>query len=332
MKPPKTDESAVKPTIIKDHTATPVTEDDEINLLDLFLVLLWHKYLIVLFVITAGVGAVFYSLSLENIYRSEATLTPRGGEESGPSLPSFGGLGGMMAGQLGIGGDGSLPKLEVVLNSRELTLKIIQKYELMPIIFEEQWNSEKQDWNDDVEEPPTLQDGLKAVKDGMLKVNSDLEKGTLTIGFEHKNPETAKKIVEYYVKELSETLRAEVLHDANENKRFFREQLDRTSDALLKEKIYNMLAKEIEKETFAKAQKFFSFQVVDPPIVPDEDKKVAPKRAIICILSVFVAFFFAVFLAFFLEFVRRIKTDDPERYQQIKDGLKPWKRDLGNDR
>ncbi len=326
MKPTQTDESTVKLIPAKDGPAIQAAEEDEINLLDLFLVLLRHKFLIVFFVILAGAGAVFYSLGLENIYRSEATLTPREEEKSGPSIPSLGGLGGMMAGQLGIGGGGSLEKLQVVLNSRELTLKIINKYDLMPTIFQEEWNEEKGDWNAEVEEPPTLQDGLKAVKDGMLKVNSDPEKGTLTVGIEHKNPEIAKKWVEYYIKELSETLRAEVLHDANENKRFFTEQLDRTSDALLKEKIYNMLAKEIEKETFARAQKYFSFQVVDPPIVPDPDKKVAPKRSIICILSVFVAFFFAVFLSFFLEFVRRIKTDDPERYRQIKDGLKPWKR------
>jgi len=325
-KPTPTDDPAVKLIPAKDHPAAPTAEEDEINLLDLFLVLLRHKFLIVFLVIATGVGAVFYSLSLENIYRSEATLTPRGEEKSGPSFPSLGGLGGMMAGQLGMGGGGSLPKLEVALSSRELTLKIINKYDLMPIIFQEQWNEEKGTWNAEVEEPPTLQDGMKAVKDGMLKVSADLEKSTLVVGFEHKDPQTAKKVVEYYVKELSEMLRAEVLHDANENKRFFREQLDRTSDALLKEKIYNMLAKEIEKETFAKAQKYYSFQVIDPPIVPDPDKKVAPKRSIICILSVFVAFFFAVFFSFFLEFIRRIKTDDPERYRQIRDGLKPWKR------
>lgn len=324
--PNQSDDGAVKLIPTKEQPAAPTTEEDEINLLDLFLVLLRHKFLILFLVVAAGVGAVFYSLSLENIYRSEATLTPREEEKSGPSIPSLGGLGGMVAGQLGIGGGGSLEKLQVVLSSRELTLKIISKYDLMPVIFQEKWNDVTGTWIPEVEEPPTLQDGMKAIKNGMLKVGSDPEKGVLTVGFEHKDPAKAKEIVDYYIKELSETLRSEVLHDANENKRFFMEQLDRTSDALLKEKIYNLLAKEIEKETFAKAQKFYSFQVVDPPIVPDPDKKVAPKRSIICILAVFVAFFFAVFLSFFLEFIRRIKTDDPERYRQIKDGLKPWKR------
>ncbi len=330
MKPTQSPEPARPreraPEYSREMIAPEMIADDEINLLDLLLVLLRHKFLITFLVIIAGVLAVIHSLSLDNIYRSEATLSPRQEEKSGPSLPSFGGLGGIMAGQLGIGGGGSLEKLDVVLNSRDLTLKIIQKYELMPVIFEDQWDAAAGGWMADIEEPPTLQDGLKAVREGGLKVSSDSEKSTLAIGFEHRNPETAKRIVEYYIHELSETLRSEVLHDAGENQRFFMEQLDRTSDALLKEKIYELLAKEIEKETFAKAQKFYSFQVLDPPIVPDLNKKVAPKRSIICILSVFVAFFFAVFLSFFLEFIRKIRTEDPERYRQIKDGLKPWKR------
>jgi hypothetical protein len=44
-------------------------------------------------------------------------------------------------------------------------------------------------------------------------------------------------------------------------------------------KISELLAKEIEKETFARAQKYYSFIVLDPPIAPDIDKKVKPKRA-----------------------------------------------------
>ena len=72
---------------------------------------------------------------------------------------------------------------------------------------------------------------------------------------------------------MSETLREAVLRDSGEKIRFFRESLSRTSDTLLKDKIYNLLAGEIEKETFAKVEKYYSFEVIDSPLVPDEDKK-----------------------------------------------------------
>jgi uncharacterized protein involved in exopolysaccharide biosynthesis len=90
-----------------------------------------------------------------------------------------------------------------------------------------------------------------------------------------------------------------------------------------------MLAREIEKDTFARAQKYYSFTVLDLPIVPDLDKKIKPKRSLICILSVTVAFFLAIFLAFFVEYIHRIKTEDQERYREMVKGLKFWKSSRG---
>lgn len=299
-------------------------EEDEISLLDLFMVLLRHKALIVGLVFLTGVAAVIISLQMTNIYRSEATIAPKESEKtSAGALSALGGLGGMVAGELGLGGGGSLEKLEVMLKSRKLSETVITKYELMPVIFEEQWDSKEKKWL--VDPAPTLQDGQKAMQD-MLTVSSDPKQGTIEVGIEHKDPEIARKILGYYLSELSEILRQEVIRDAAENMRFFREQLDRTSDILLKEKVYTLLAREIERDTFARAQEYYSFNVLDPPFVPDLDKKVRPKRSLICILSVVVAFFVAVFLAFLMEYVNRLKTEDRERYQEVVQGLKFWRR------
>lgn len=298
------------------------SDEEDIDLMDYFEILLKHKRMILFLVVFSGFMAVVVSLFMDNIYRSEATISLRETENNVPSFASLGGLGGMVASQLGIGGGGSLEKLEVVSKSRDLSLRVMEKYKLMPILFADDWDAGKNGWK--VEEPPTLQDGLKEIKE-LLGVTTDVKKSTITVSFENEDPETAKKVVDYYLNELSGSLREEVIRDANENMRFFKEQLERTNDAMLREKIYALLAKEIEKETFAKAQKYYGFLVLDPPIVPDLDKKVKPKRALICILAVFVAFFFSVFLSFFLEFVKKIKAEDPERYRNIAEGLKVWR-------
>jgi uncharacterized protein involved in exopolysaccharide biosynthesis len=300
-------------------------EEDEINLLDLFIVLLKHKLLITAMVFVAGITAVGVSLQLDNIYRSEATIMPREEEKASSGvISSLGGLGQIVAGQFGIGGGGSLEKLEVVLKSKHLAKRIIEKYALMQVLFSDIWDGKNKKWLSD--EPPTIQDGIKAITEDILKLTIDSQKSTIKVGIEHEDPEIAKRIVDHYLLELSEMLRQEVLTDASQNKHFFEEQLKQTNDALLKEKLYSLLAKEIEKETFARAQKFYSFIVVDPPIVPDKDKKVRPKRALICILSVVVAFFIAVFLSFIIEYTARLRQEDPERYQALVKGLKLWQK------
>ena len=294
-------------------------EENEINLLDCLVTLLKYKRMIFLMMLISGFLAIFISLLMPNIYRSEATITVRESDNSMPSLGALGGLGGMVASQLGIGGSGTLEKLEVVSKSRELSARVIHKYNLMPVLFPEDWDIKKKQWC--VEDPPTLQDGLEKIND-LLSVNSDKKKNTLTIGFETENPEIAKNIVDYYLIELSGSLREEVIRDSNENLKFFKKQLEKTNDALLREKIYALIAKEIEKETFAKAQKYYGFLLIDPPIISDLDKKSAPHRSTICILSLFLAFFVATFIAFLLESFKNMKDQDEARFQQVMDGLK----------
>ena len=313
-------------------------EDDEISLIDLFMVLLKRKWLIIGTVFFTGLAAAIISLLMTNVYRSDATILPREEEQSSSSAISsaLGGLGGMVAGQLGLGGAGSLEKLQVVIRSRYLAQRVIEKYDLMPLLFPDAWDEKAKKWKTTKwfglaeRKPPSLQDGIKKITDDLMTVTPDSKNGTLKIAFEHRDPETAKKVVEYFLVQTSETLRELVLRDAAENMRFLNEQLEKATDPLLRAKIYDMLAKEIEKDTFARAQKYYSFHVPDPPLVPDLNKEAKPKRALICILSVVVAFFVAVFLAFFLEYMNRLKTDDPDRYQQLKDAMRLRRKKAGS--
>jgi len=300
----------------------PDYESDEISLLDLFMVLVRRKWLIIGLVFLSGVAAGLISLFMTNAYRSEATIAPRQAEQSGNKVLSgaLGGLGGIVMNEIGLGGGGEVDKIEVLLKSRQLAQLVVEKHNLMPLLFEDQWDHQKKAWKENP--APTLQDAHKLFSKELLKVIRDRKTDVLTVSIEHKNPEFARSIVSYYLTELSEGLRAKVLKDAEENRRFLTEQLDRTTDPLMREKIYNMLAKEIEKDTFARAQTFYGFYVLDPPISPDLNKKVKPRRSMICILSAVVAFFVAVFLAFFLEYLHRLKTEEPDRYQQLKDSLR----------
>jgi uncharacterized protein involved in exopolysaccharide biosynthesis len=297
-------------------------EDDEINLLDYFIVLLKHKWLIFGIVFAAGMAAVIISLLLPNIYRSEATIIPKQQEKSATSsaLSALGALGGMAGELAGLGGGGDVDKFEVVLNSRELARRVVEKHKLLPKLFEDKWDPQKKEWEDNP--APTMQDAYKTITD-MLTVSRDRNTDVLTVKFDHEEPNFAQTMVDNYLRELSESLREETLKDAQENKHFLQEQLEQTHDPLLKAKISDLLAKEIEKETFARAQKYYSFIVLDPPVAPDLDKKVKPKRALICILSVTVAGFFAIFLAFFVEYIHNVKSsEDQERLDRLRSYLK----------
>jgi uncharacterized protein involved in exopolysaccharide biosynthesis len=315
-------------------------EEDEINLLDLFIVLLKHKVMILSVVFLAGIAALVISLRMPNVYRSEATIAPTTQEKSGGGLAALGGFGAMIAAEVGIGATGSLDQFDVVLKSRELTNVIIREHNLLPVVFEKFWDAKTGNWKvgepsslqkasaailgmfsttpdkkKDVSKSPSLQDAYNAIQ-AMLSLKPDKKQNVMRLSFESKDPEMARTILNYYIVGLSEFLRRQTLDDAAAQQVLLSQQLSKTTDPLLKNRLYELIAKQIEKETLAKIQRYYSFNVIDPAFVPE--KKFKPKRAQICMISVVVAFFIAIFLAFFLEYLKNLKTrEDPERMANL---------------
>jgi len=76
---------------------------------------------------------------------------------------------------LGIGGGGTLEKLEVVLKSRALSSRVITNHDLMPILFPKKWDAGKKKWITTwlSDKPPTIQDGMEVIQEDLLKVNRD---------------------------------------------------------------------------------------------------------------------------------------------------------------
>jgi uncharacterized protein involved in exopolysaccharide biosynthesis len=320
-------------------------DDDEINLLDLFIILLKHKGMILSVVILAGIAAALISILMTDIYRSECTISPIAQEKISGSLAALGGLGAMIASEVGIGATGSLDQFDVVLKSRELTNIVVKQNNLMPVVFEKFWDVQTGGWK--VRKPSvfqnaydalreilkpqsekrsavpkyqTLQDAYKEMQD-MLQITADRKQNVVRISFEHKDPKMAQTILNSYVAGLSEFLRRQTVEETAAQRVHLTEQLAQTTDPLLKNRLYELIAKLIEKETLAKIQRYYSFNVIDPPFVPD--RKFKPKRLLICILSVVVAFFVAIFLAFFLEYVHNLKKrEDPERLANLEASLR----------
>jgi uncharacterized protein involved in exopolysaccharide biosynthesis len=296
-------------------------EEDEINLLDLFIVLLRHKVMILSVVFLAGIAAVGISLLMPNIYRSECTISPTAQEKAGGGLAALGGFGAMIASEVGIGVSGSLEQFEVVLKSRELTKIIIDQYNLMPVIFEDDWDAENKKWKStEKEEQPNFEDAYGEIHN-LLSLKPDKKQEVLRVSFQSKNPLMAQTILNYYIVGMSEFLRRQTLEDASAQQVHLSQQLSKTTDPLLKNRLYELIAKQIEKETLAKVQKYYSFNVIDPPYLPE--RKFKPKRAQICVISVVAAFFIAIFLAFFMEYVKKLKTrEEPERLANLRNAIR----------
>lgn len=123
--------------------------EDEISLIDLWRVLAARKWMIFWLTTLFTVGGVGYALKAPNVYKAVAVLAPvkdgGGGGQMAALASQFGGLASLAGVNLG-GGGGSTDQAIAILNSRKFINRFIAEEQLMPLLFEEQWDAEAKQW------------------------------------------------------------------------------------------------------------------------------------------------------------------------------------------
>ncbi|MBI1821658.1 MAG: hypothetical protein HYR79_08110 [Nitrospirae bacterium] len=308
---------------------TAAYPDDEINILDYWHVIWKRKLLILILMLAAVFTTAVVSMRMTNIYQSAAVISPVSGKEGSGGLSAiaqqFGGLPGLSL----PGSASSSSEIVNLIKSNVLREKVIEKYNLLPLLFHEKWDYEKKDWKKEKEKkitipgfkaeddtiPPTIWDGLRAIN-GIVKVNNNIKDNTITISAEFYDPVIAAKIPEYFLTALNEHLVNEARRVAETNKKYLEEQLVKTADPLIRQKIYNLVAQQIESSMMAEVKENFAFKVIDRARVPD--RKIKPKRVQMIMVSFVTSLFAGIFLAFLMESIQKTKKGSVGASHQIK--------------
>lgn len=310
-------------------------DEEERTLLDYWRVLVKRKRLIIILVFVSVFATAIFSLFETNIYQSKALIAPV--SNNGGKGRKLAALASRFTGMPRITLPGSASSSEIIalLNSNILREEIIRKYNLLPVLFYEQWDEEKKEWKKDdsfdfnpfklignivkvirpedritlnkkeeEEGIPSIWDGLRAL-DNMVRINDNIDRNTIGISVDFYDPEKAAAIVEDFLTTLNTHMSDEAKRVADTNKRYLEDQLKNISDPFIKQKIYGLIAHQVETAIMAEVKENFAFKVLDPPTVPD--RKIKPKRALMVILSFLLSLFAAIFLVFFLENIERAK-------------------------
>ena len=269
------------------------TFNDEINLLDYWKVIAKHKKLIILIVVLVVVATAIVSLIMTPIYESKAVLMPVSASSKEPGLSA------MFAVQLGIAPPASPAASEIVslLKSNIIKEKIINKYNLLPLLLE------KKDLKDKTQNE-ILWEAMRSLEK-MMDIKYMQKDNIIELSVQYKNPEKAANLVSYAVKELNEYMCSEAKRVADTNRKYLESQVDKVSDPYVKAKIYGLIAQQIETSMMAEAKENFAFKILDPPKVPD--KRVKPKRKQMVLISFVVALFLSIFIAFFKEYIEKAR-------------------------
>jgi uncharacterized protein involved in exopolysaccharide biosynthesis len=314
-------------------------EEDEISLLEYWQVIWKHRKTILRLAIAIPVITAVVSLFMTNIYQSRAIIAPITTKEGGAGgfsallAQQFGGLPGVLT-----PGAASASEIVNLLNSNVLREKIITRHNLLPILFPDEWDAEKGRWKSEggwgisldprawmsalarmisppppgiakkVPGVPDVWDGLRKLDD-LVSVKNNIKDNSITVTAEFPDPEMSAKLVDFFLTSLTDHMSAEARRVADVNRKYLEAQLATTADPFIRQKIYNLIAQQIETSMMAEVKENFAFKVIDPPKAPD--RKVKPKRAVMVIVSFVLALFLGVFAAFGLDYLEKqnIKID-----------------------
>ena len=277
--------------------------DDEIDLRELFYVLLEGKWIIVSLTTFVSIAAVIYSLLLPNIYESKALLVPVNSSSSiSGALRSYSGLAGLAGISLPSGGDegNSAKAIQKIRTLSFFENNILTNIHLPDLMAFKSWNSEtnKVSYNENIydtssntwivndsgpmQKIPSAQNSFEAYK-SQLNLIIDNKTGFVTLSIKHQSPFLAKQWAELVVNEVNSFYRQKDKLESEKAVSYLHQQISMTSLSEIKQVLAQLLQEETKKLTLIEANQFYVFDYIDPPAVME--LKSEPKRAIFCILS-----------------------------------------------
>lgn len=299
------------------------TQNDEINLRELFDVLWAGKFKIIAITCIFAVASVYYALSIPNQYKALTLLAPAQSSQGGLS----GGLG-------QLGGLASLAGVSIgssATNEAQIALEIMQSWSFIEgfikdndleveIFAAEDWdqtsndlkinneifNTENEQWlikdQNGIAGPPSSWDLYKKFK-GKLSVSQDKLSGLVLVSIEYYSPQLAKQWLDMYVKAINEYMQQRQIFKVTNNINYLNTQIEKTPISEMQEVFYSIIEEQIKSKMLAEASPDYAFVAVNTSMVPHQ--KSQPTRSIICIIITLIGGLLSVTWVLLMHFTRK---------------------------
>ena len=289
---------------------------------------LWkNKVLIILGTGLFVLAGFVYSISLENLYQSNARLYPKQMDNgSAGSLSQLASAGlGSVASISGLGFGGGLSTLDYKTQIALETIKSIDFFEeylyesmLIPLMATTGWERstnrfvidsnlydiEKNKWVRDIAPPLTAKPSVQEAHREFLlafSVDADIETGFITLSMEHYSPYFAKQTLDLMIKSISSKMRSSDVLEAEKAILFLNKQR-KINQLVSIEQVFSKLVEEQTKTIMlANVSEDYVFKVVERPFV--SELKSRPNRALICVLFTFVGLLALIVLVLIKEYL-----------------------------
>lgn len=287
--------------------------DDEIDLREIFYILLNQKWLIVSVTSFVSIIGLIFSLFLPNIYESKAILVPvnpssgiSGAIQSYSSLAGFAGI--TLPSSDDDGNDSkALKKITSLSFFENNILASINLPDLMAVkywnhktnsiiydnhIYDENSNTWIRNYSYPQQQIPSAQEGFKVFLANHLSLIEDSQTGHITLSIKHQSPFIAQQWSELIINEINNFYREKDKSESEKAVSFLNQQISTSGLSEINQVLAQLLQEELKKLTLIEANQYYVFEYIDPPAIMEE--KSEPDRVLIFILGTIFGFILSV--------------------------------------
>ncbi len=273
---------------------------------------LWaSKYTILITTFVFSVVAVGYSLSLPNIYKSQAILVAAD-ETAGIGMTGqLGSLAAMAGVNLGKGKGEDKSELAVnILKSKDFVIRFLERHDAaIDLMAAESWDPINRTlhydnkiydhslskWTREVDAPFTSKPSGQTLHKEFTKtfgVSRDKLTGIITMTISHPSPVIARRWLDLMITDINEEVRQRDQKQAEKSINYLTVKAAETNLAELRSIFYKMIEEQTKTLLLANVRDEYALKVIDPPLEAEE--KSEPKRALIVILFTIIGFLLSV--------------------------------------
>jgi len=303
---------------------TQYDNGDKINLIEIFYIILKHKFKIMFFSFVFVVLTFIHVLSIPNLYKSFVVLSPQNsGENISGGLSSLASFAGVNISTTNSRDPFVLMK--TILKDYNFNKYIIEKYNLIAKLENQQnfvfmlgidsvynfFNSKNEEEYTNLENK--IYNNVNLLR-GIMNITIDKKSSIITLSAELNDRVLAKELVDIYLEEIISKIKAQDMKEIDEQIKYYNKVLFSTYDVSLKEELSKSLSGLYQKKVFSQSNDYYFVSKIIDSRVSHIKEKIKPQRSFFLIVSFIISIVLGILFVFFLEFIRSDKKNESENF------------------
>jgi uncharacterized protein involved in exopolysaccharide biosynthesis len=163
------------------------------------------------------------------------------------------------------------------LTSRRFTQAFITNHNLLPVMYAKRWDKLRGGWRTEKGiRPPTFDEAFIYFDRRIRKIRDDRKTSLITMTIEWRDRHQAVEWANQIVADINEEIRQREIHESQQSLEYLNRELAKGPPVGLREAIFRLMENHVKSIMVANVRRDFAFQIIDPAMVPDEDRYVRP--------------------------------------------------------